>query len=251
MKKLTLYFLLAIVYTLSGCHSVNGVPNRKLQEEAFFSALAKRTPKIELRCSASGISGHGSGVLLGKSGDRVYVVTAEHVLGVFKEDPTCLGWITLKNKKAKFIKVEYTSKKDDVGIASFECKDCMMGQYTKIATEHYIGQQVISIGYQGIDFFDEGPYHYALSISDGVIATNVTEYVNQKKVLKLLRITAQVCRGNSGGGIYNNEGHLIGIVSFGLVYQTKEGPILPLEGQHFIVPYNKVSETIRKSGLVF
>ena len=121
------------------------------------------------------------------------------------------------------IPAEYVGGAMQYDIAVLQVKDCQVlkGEtYTAVtladSEEVMVGDAVMAIG---------NPKGNGISTTSGVVNVD-SEYVNVTAAngrtsitLRTIRVDAAVNSGNSGGGLFNNEGDLIGIVSAKEVYE--------------------------------
>ncbi len=75
-------------------------------------------------------------------------------------------------------------------------------------------------------------------MTDGIISALAREVTIENKNLTLLQTNAQISPGNSGGGLFNAEGKLIGIVN-------AKDSATEVEGIAFAIPINTVSSIIK------
>lgn len=121
------------------------------------------------------------------------------------------------------IPAEYVGGAMQYDIAVLQVKDCQVlkGEtYTAVtladSEEVMVGDAVMAIG---------NPKGNGISTTSGVVNVD-SEYVNVNATngrtgitLRAIRVDAAVNSGNSGGGLFNNEGDLIGIVSAKDIYE--------------------------------
>lgn len=208
--------------------------------------LVEKVRKVNIYCPD--VTGSASSILLGHSKQKTYFLTAAHVAKILVLNPLCFGTVGDKSS-TNTVKVEYVSKDDDLAIISSNILILKNIVPVTIASSHYIGQSVTSVGFQVIDMLEgDKEVSHGISISYGLLATEV--FNKSTGALKLIRVTAQSFSGNSGGGIFNSRGELLGVMSFGKVTILETG-IIPHEGQAFAVPYNRVVQAIKKSGIKF
>lgn len=97
-----------------------------------------------------------------------------------------------------------------------------------------VGENVFAIG---------NPQGLGISLTSGSVSKPFTEVQvdvnsdNNAEVLRVIQTDAAINGGNSGGGLFNAQGFLIGIVNSKLVYDGKGDP---LEGMAYAIPSNVV-----------
>ncbi len=91
------------------------------------------------------------------------------------------------------------------------------------ATALKVGQRVYAIG---------APRGLALSLSDGIVSSLRGDSSSQ-----MVQTTAQISPGSSGGGLFDDEGRLVGLTT----YRIKDS-----EGLNFSLPVNWVAEALTR-----
>ena len=167
-------------------------------------------------------SGAGSGVIVAKEG---YIVTNYHVIeGASKIT------VTLRDKtEYTDVKVVGTYAAGDIALLKINPKGTLkpatMGNSEKIAVGDYavvIGNPLGQLGG---------------SVTDGIISALDREVTIDNETYNLLQTNAEISPGNSGGGLFNGNGELIGIVN-----AKSSGN--SAEGIGFAIPVNDVMEII-------
>ena len=167
-------------------------------------------------------SGAGSGVIIAKEG---YIVTNYHVIeGASKIT------VTLRDKtEYTNVKVVGTYASGDIALLKITPKKTLkpatMGNSDKISVGDYavvIGNPLGQLGG---------------SVTDGIISALDREVTIDNETYNLLQTNAEISPGNSGGGLFNGNGELIGIVN-----AKSSGN--SAEGIGFAIPVNDVIEVI-------
>lgn len=177
----------------------------------------------------------GSGVVYKKVGDSIFIMTNAHVVGDKQEQK-----ITYGNGDYAIGKVIGTDKYSDIAVvkakvkSGSDVKPIKMGDSSTLV----LGEPIIVVGNPlGVDF--KG------SVSEGIVS-GLNRHIpvdidkdNQYDVLMdALQIDAPVNPGNSGGGVINRDGKLIGIASLKIDMDN-------VEGIAFAIPVNQ-AESIAK-----
>lgn len=97
-------------------------------------------------------------------------------------------------------------------------------QAVSLAEDFHVGETAIAIG---------NPEGYGISVTQGIIST-VNEYISLNidgttRQYRSLRIDTPLYEGNSGGGLFNAEGKLIGITNAGITSDENINYAVPLE----------------------
>jgi len=153
---------------------------------------------------------HGSGTILyNKAGEGMVVITAAHVVRGFEEYQEDLYIKTNYDKELRKMEVKKIDDFLDLAIVvgiSPEAKD---GPFAKIAKDPPdLGEDVFAIGcpkgVQGV-------------ITKGVLSHFTTEKfaLDEEETMfverQLYRFTADIIYGNSGGGLFDDNGNFIGV----------------------------------------
>lgn len=141
-------------------------------------------------------SGAGSGVIISNDG---YIITNNHVI-----DGATTITVILTDGSKYDAKLIGTDSKTDLAIVKVEgnnFKPVTLGD----SDELVVGQEVIAIG---------NPLgELGGSVSEGIISAKDREILIDNTTMTLLQTTAAVNPGNSGGGLFNLKGELIGVVN--------------------------------------
>lgn len=182
---------------------------------------------VSIEVSATTFSASGSGVLFSydSSLGLSYIVTCFHVI----EGATNMT-VRLSNG------IEYKAElvagyaDEDLALLSIEAKDLCYASFYTDSDKLKLGSQVVCIG-------------NPLGTLPGSVSSGYLSYVNREiKVdtynsMKLLQTDVAINSGNSGGGLFNTSGALIGIVN---AKYTDES----IEGLGFAIPINTVKNVI-------
>jgi S1-C subfamily serine protease len=155
--------------------------------------------------SPKGMKVVGTGVIIEcTKGAPVKVITANHVAEGIQDEGSPIFGGTLSQKSYIQFKVLRTAEKHDLALLVSEAPaedDCVVAP---VATGFpSVGSFVWVVGY---------PMGVERNVSHGILSA--TYFSNMKPGTFLYRIDAAVAPGNSGGGVFNQQGELIGIVSF-------------------------------------
>jgi serine protease Do len=169
----------------------------------------------------------GSGVIYKKNADgTLYIITNEHVLYPQEGDEIteisifAYGQFYEGGKRAK-AKIIAFSHQYDIAVLKIRTSDLGTNvQAADIAdfTNTVIGMQTIAVGNPG----GEG-----ISVTEGTVSVDYEE----RDEGRYIRTDAAVNPGNSGGGLFDMQGHLIGIVSAKIIEEGYEnmGFAIPIQ----------------------
>ena len=175
------------------------------QYVSIFREVANECIKtvVEIYVQTPSGSGAGSGVIYDPNG---YIVTNYHVA-----DETCTSITVVlydgSEYQAQYI---YGDELSDIAIIKIEKTDCDYAVFGD--SDHLMyGDMVLAIG---------NPQGLGLSVTDGIISRPGESVTIGNSTMTLLRTSAAVNSGNSGGGLFNLKGELIGIVNAKIAANT-------------------------------
>lgn len=164
------------------------------------------------------VSGAGSGVIVGKSGNDYLIVTNNHVIDGADQ-------ITVRTRSGSEFPATVTATDDSADIAVItiatesELKLAVWGD----SDDLQIGETVIAIG---------NPLgNLGGTVTQGILSATGRTIVLENFSMTLLQTDAAINPGNSGGGLFNLRGQLIGVVN---AKTSEEG----IEGLCFAIPSN-------------
>ncbi|KRG08971.1 S1C family serine protease [Staphylococcus sp. NAM3COL9] len=177
----------------------------------------------------------GSGVVYKKVGDSIFIMTNAHVVGDKAEQK-----ITYGNGDYSIGKVIGTDKFSDIAVVKAKVKSrsdvkpIKMGDSSTLV----LGEPIIVVGNPlGVDF--KG------SVSEGIVSglnrhipVDIDKDEQYDVLMDAFQIDAPVNPGNSGGGVINRDGKLIGIASLKIDMDN-------VEGIAFAIPVNQ-AESVAK-----
>lgn len=176
----------------------------------------------------------GSGVIISSDG---YIITNNHVI----EDATSIKVTTYDGTEYTATLVG-TDSKTDIAVIKIDATNltaATIGDSSKIA----VGDTAIVIG---------NPLGtLGGTVTDGIISATSRELVLNNESMELIQTNATINSGNSGGGMFDGNGNLIGIVNAKDSGTTSSGTVI--EGIGFAIPINKaidVAQQLIKNGKV-
>ena len=226
-----------------------GVSERDYQKQ-LMTYFTERTVSVSIDCTAKKgvvffdvrnpnrlLDGRGTGVIKKSKEKRSYIYTAAHVVVMeekYKKYFTCKVYVNrnenLGNKSTR-IEAEIVAANDDRDVAVLSVERDL-GISTEDEKDTFVGESVWAVGYP-VQLVSRKTKK--LSITEGSLATlKVPASGNVSTEGYYHRVTSQIYFGNSGGGIWNIEGKLVGIASS---MYTRGG--VPYEGYYYIKPVNE------------
>jgi len=171
--------------------------------------------------------GLGSGIIVKRIGNKVYVLTNYHVAGEAEEIN-----ITLSDKREFNASLVGVDDKKDLAFLVFETQEQTTIAELGDSDDIQVGDWVLAVG---------NPFGFSSSITSGIISAvgresaleagrgNFTEYI---------QTDAAINQGNSGGALVNIEGKVIGINTW--IASPTGGSV----GLGFAIPINNAKKDI-------
>ena len=158
---------------------------------------------VVIQVTSSSGSGAGSGVIYDPNG---YIVTNYHVA-----NETCRTiTVILYDGSAYEGTYIYGDELSDIAVVKINKTNCDYATFGDSSKMTY-GDAVVAIG---------NPLGYGLSVTTGVVSRPSETITIGNAVMTLLRTDAAVNSGNSGGGLFNLNGELIGVVNAKIAANT-------------------------------
>lgn len=167
------------------------------------------------------VKGAGSGVIISEDG---YIITNHHVI-----DGANSVTVTLRDGNTSYTAAVIGSdSENDIALLKVDAKGltpATFGESSKLA----VGDYVVAIG---------NPLgELGGTVTDGIISALARDVTIEGENMTLLQTNAQISPGNSGGGLFNANGELIGIVN-------AKDSATEVEGIAFAIPINNVLDII-------
>ena len=185
--------------------------------DAFAAATAKAINSVVV-INTDG--GSGSGIVWACGDTYSYIVTCYHVVEGEKEIK-----ITFHNDEVCYAEFVGGDARTDIALLKVEKTDLSPIVLPNENAEMKLGQAVIAIG-NPLGVFGN-------SVSDGILSSLTRTVSIDGSTMQLLQTTAAVNHGNSGGGLFDLNGQLIGLVN-AKISQTS------VEGIGFAIPYDTI-----------
>lgn len=164
----------------------------------------------------------GSGVIIQSNG---YILTCEHVI----EDASSIK-VTLKSGKSYTAKLVGTDSDNDLAVLKISATGLTAATYGN-SSKLEVGDTVVAIG--------NALGELSNTATTGIVSALDRQLTINNQKLTLLQTDASVNPGNSGGGLFDGSGNLIGIV------ESKSSGS-DVEGLGFAVPINTAAKSAAK-----
>ncbi|MCR5725565.1 MAG: Do family serine endopeptidase [Treponema sp.] len=170
--------------------------------------------------------GLGSGVIVRRTGDTVYVLTNNHVAGSATE-------ISVKlNDGQEFTgKLVGSDERQDIALVSFEAKKDSTITVAQLADSDkvQVGDIVLAMG---------APLGYSQSVTQGIVSATGRSGNQIGNMNDFIQTDAAINQGNSGGPLVNIYGEVVGINTW--IASSSGGSV----GLGFALPINSVKKAI-------
>lgn len=168
----------------------------------------------------------GSGVIISEDG---YIVTNNHVV----EDVTGEDAVQVKlyNSEVYTAKIIGTDARTDLAVLKIDANNLPFSSFVD-SSELIMGEDVIAIG---------NPLGLGISCSNGIISALEKEIYINNVYLTVIQTNAAVNAGNSGGGLFDLNGNIVGIVNAKKSAAMSETSV---EGMGYAIPANTVKRIV-------
>ena len=224
-KKLETVFAMALICSMLLCGNASAVSLVALDLAEIVDQTAPSV--VEVFTETKQVSGWfqeyvtegaGSGVVLTEDG---YIVTNRHVI-----DGAGTVKVRLNNGQTYPAAVTGKDAKTDLAVLKIEAEGLTAAKLAD-SSQARVGDFVIAIG---------NPLgELGGTVTEGIVSALGREITIDGQAMTLLQTSAAVNPGNSGGGLFNLEGELVGVVS---AKSSGSG----IEGLAFAIPSNTVGE---------
>lgn len=210
-------------------------------------AEIRRAMKANVRITQS--RGLGSGVILHHENDKALILTNRHVVDyvfaqshgqlqrpISKIEELEIMYVTREQQKGKVI--WFADDEVDLAIVEAPCPGGIEAVVWQAAGDVQIGEQVFAIG---------NPMGLGWTFTRGVVSA-LRQHKYGNRDVPVLQTDTRIGPGNSGGGLYNQKGELIGINTFvvsgsvanagetGLGFAIRKNVLLDLKPDIFRIP---------------
>ena len=171
--------------------------------------------------------GLGSGVIVRKDGDKVYVLTNNHVTGSAEEIS-----VKLYDQRQFTAKLVGKDEKKDLALVVFETKEQVPVAQLGDSDTLQVGDIVMAVG---------NPLGFESSITSGIVSAIGRQSMPGSNIpgfTEYIQTDAAINQGNSGGALVNIDGQVVGINSW--IASPSGGNI----GLGFAIPINNAKKTI-------
>ena len=169
----------------------------------------------------------GSGVIISEDG---YIVTNNHVVEGANEDSVVVKLYDGSEHEARIIG---TDSRSDIAVLKIDANGLQFSSFAD-SSDLVMGQDVIAIG---------NPLGTGLSCTNGIVSALEKEIYINNVYMTVIQTNAEVNGGNSGGGLFDINGNLIGIVNAKSGNSTSSTSV---EGMGYAIPSNTVVRIVQE-----
>jgi Do/DeqQ family serine protease len=224
MTVLVFLFLSLVLFAQSGTQLL------EKEQEAYRAIAQKIRPAVvEIGVTKGEAQGLGSGIVIQRDSDRVYILTNNHVAG--EADTITVHFNDGRTFKAKLVGKD---DKKDLALIAIETKDQVIIADLGDSDNLQVGDIVMAIG---------SPLGFSSTVTQGIISavgreplpgTDLAQYTDY------IQTDAAINQGNSGGALVNIQGQVIGVNSW--IASQSGGSI----GLGFAIPINKAKLDVKE-----
>lgn len=189
-----------------------GINSEGAQQAVAAVVSARKSSVVEV---ASG-STHGSGVVMKLSNSKIYIITNAHVInGAMTPSVRFYG----ENNYYEAVTLGYSSYYDIAVISvahktTYEVYDLDGSEYFSPDTEYADGDYVVAIG---------NAMSMGIAVYDGIISRSGELLKYEDKTVPVLRTTAAINAGMSGGALFDMSGRFIGLGTYRMSSMANAG----------------------------
>jgi serine protease Do len=170
------------------------------------------------------VTGLGSGIIVRKVGNTVYVLTNNHVV----ESATKVT-VKLNDQRSFEAKVVGLDARRDIALVSFETKEAVPVAELGDSSELQVGDLVMAVG---------NPFGFESTLTMGIVSALGRSAPQGQTFTDYIQTDASINEGNSGGALVNTRGEVIGINTW--IAATTGGSV----GIGFAIPINNAKSAI-------
>lgn len=192
-----------------------GGPPEGLREapEPFRSALLAN---VVITGSSAGMRWSGAGIVIDRATEGLRILTNRHVgIGPGNEDAAVGLQVMLSNGETRTGRTVWRAP-DGVDLCIVETEGDVEGEIPVVPLRRRpagVGHSVFAVG---------NPLGYQWSLTKGVISS-VRDVTVRKRRLKIYQTQTPISHGNSGGGLYLEDGGLVGVNTWTADKSLSEG----------------------------
>ena len=168
----------------------------------------------------------GSGVIISEDG---YIVTNEHVVAGADEGTVDIKLYNGESYKAEIIGYD---TRTDLALLKIDENNLPYSSFAD-SSQLIMGEDVIAIG---------NPLGLGVSCSNGIVSALEKEIYINNVYINVIQTNAAVNEGNSGGGLFDLNGNIIGIVN--AKKSSSASSAASVEGMGYAIPSNTVKRII-------
>ena len=227
----------------SGTVVVNEVEYTNVEKSDFTKAIEKAyNTVVEIKCTVETSTSSsyfffggtttstsaGSGVIFSSDG---YIVTNAHVIEGLTDEKSIE--VKAYNGETYGAKVIGYDSRSDLAVLKIDANNLPYASFVD-SSSLMLGQDVIAIG---------NPLGLGISCSNGIVSALEKEIYINDVYMTVIQTNAAVNAGNSGGGLFDIDGNLVGIVN---AKKSSQMSTTSIEGMGYAIPSNTVINIVNE-----
>ncbi len=191
-----------------------------LQQNIAAVISARKNNIAEISCAVGSGASNGSGIIIERKRSRYYILTNEHII-----DATDSCAVRFSGDDAYYAaEIVGYSKFFDIAVLSVEYNDIIFDDLdgTEVfspTTEYGEGDYAVAIG-NGMAM--------GIAAYDGIISRSSELLVYETKTVPVMRTTAAINDGMSGGALFDMQGRMIGLNTYRMTDKEDTGFVTPV-----------------------
>ncbi len=218
-----------VLYSNTQSSSYEKAINKAIDTVVQITTTSTTTTQDYFGQSYSGTStALGSGVIISSDG---YIVTNNHVVS----DAENVS-VELNSGDTYEATIVGTDSKTDLALIKIEATGLSYSSLVDSDTLS-LGQEVVAIG----NSLGKGT-----SCTNGIISALNREVTINNYTMTLILTNAEINSGNSGGGLFDMNGNLVGIVNAKISSSSQSSTTATVEGMGYAIPSNTVTKIVNE-----
>ena len=218
-----------VLYSNTQSSSYEKAINKAIDTVVQITTTSTTTTQDYFGQSYSGTStALGSGVIISSDG---YIVTNNHVVS----DAENIS-VELNSGDTYEATIVGTDSKTDLALIKIEATGLSYSSLVDSDTLS-LGQEVVAIG----NSLGKGT-----SCTNGIISALNREVTINNYTMTLILTNAEINSGNSGGGLFDMNGNLVGIVNAKISSSSQSSTTATVEGMGYAIPSNTVTKIVNE-----
>jgi len=196
----------------------------------FFFGIPRGNGGTEDNPGEMRVQGLGSGIIVRRTGNTVYVLTNNHVV----ESATEVS-VKLNDQRTFPAKVVGKDARRDMALVSFETKEPVTIAELGDSVDLQVGDLVMAVG---------NPFGFESTLTMGIVSALGRRAPQGQTYTDYIQTDASINEGNSGGALVNTRGQVVGINTWIAGPASLMGGSAGSVGIGFAIPINNAKRAI-------